>query len=168
MNNYIFFLNFGYAEDSLVGYLSFESVYTYGSAKEAFQDLAKYLKECYQANEPGTHLQPCCVETASKISNPRFCAACGRPISKTTEFDEEAFQDSFLMVLPRSTLSDFPITYNEDDRWLLFNPSEENAGKVVYVHEAEKCILAALGYCLNENTFKALFEEEKTRYGFYG
>lgn len=165
--HYTIFLNFGYAEDSSVGYLPFDSMYTYDSAKEAFQDLAKYLKECYLVNVSEAPVKPCCIETASKLPNPRFCAVCGAPITKTsTEFDEEAFE-VFLSELPKFTINDFPIEWNPEDRWQLLNTADMD-GKVVFVHETEKCVLAALGYCLNENTFDGIFEEERTRYGFYG
>lgn len=137
MKQYSFLLNFGYAEDSHLGFIPFISDKKFPSATDAFIDLAKFLA----ALNPDDSVSECCKNNTSN-----FCPNCGSP-KIIFDFDFEYYSDYFSKMFQLSTLDSYNSLLNDPNEYQRWEPIlPKNLSKSYSVYEAEKCLAVALGY----------------------
>lgn len=166
MKTYSFLLNFGYVEDSGLGFTPFVSDKKFSSTKDAFIDLANFLKDAY-VGEPKPK-KACCIKAT--FTGSKFCGACGKS-TKEPEFDPEGFT-SFVRQIDGASIDSFHseiVDYDEEARWQTNLPEDLNEAKIIY--NAEWCLAAAIGHShRSEVTIEKIFKNHRktNSFSFYG
>lgn len=157
MQKYNIILNFGYAESQGLGYVPFESSKQFASPKEAFIDLANFLKKACEGEKI---LKKCCEK--NKKENINYCPKCGSNLN-TEELDYDTFV-AFLGQIESANFDSYSGLiggYDEDHCW---QPECINLnGNNIIISEAEKCLAAAIGLNYRDNiTIDNIFGKTET------
>jgi hypothetical protein len=159
---YSFFLNFGYAEDGMLGYIPFSSDKKFSSVKEAFIDLANFFKEAFDRKQH--ELKKCC-QSSIKIEESNYCNKCGLYL-KGIKFDKEIYIDFIKNIACADTNSYFGDIIDCDDnaRW---QPEFIGFNDVNIIYVAEKCLAAAIGLSPDDRVnIDSIFEKKSKNNSF--
>ena len=128
-------LNFGFAEESVVGTLIMSAPFEFDAPKDALESLAKDVYERFLA-ATARWQNKCCKEIEPTAAKP-FCPGCGQRL--LDEFDPELFYE-YVRRLPALTLDEFGKADDECD-WLLSSHEDivedMKNDKYIIVNEAE-------------------------------
>lgn len=166
MKKYTFLLSLGYAEGAHTSYFPFTSKKKYAGVKEAFIDLANFLKEKFDEKNDSA-LKSCC-NTALAVKA-YYCCKCGNDLRRVNaEFDIDEF-NIFLEDLSCSDTNGAVelLDYDPDARWQLEMPNSFADIKVV--NTAEHCLAAALGHAYDDRyTIDVIFKNSrKNTFGYW-
>lgn len=167
MNKYCFILNFGYAEDSHLGWVPFSSEKEFASAKDAFIDLSKFFLNSYMERHKEAK---CCASARAKEIN-IYCSKCGNFISEN-ELNEEDFLN-FLVEISTSTVDSYAAHHSSEDDYPEWESSCDSIDSIGYVRffvsEAERCIATAVNHNIyNDRNIDDLFDSlEGNNISFY-
>lgn len=166
MKTYSFLLNFGYVEDSGLSFTPFVSNKKFSSTKDAFIDLANFLKDAF-VGEPKPK-KNCCIKSVS--DGLKFCGKCGKSTEEPA-FNAEHYTD-FVRQIDGASIDSYHsgiVEYDEEARWQTDLPENLNEAKIIY--NAEWCLAAAIGHSKrSEVTVDTIFKDHRktNSFSFYG
>ena len=157
MNKYCFILNFGYAEDSHLGWVPFSSEKEFASVKDAFIDLSKFFLNSYMER----HKEAKCCSSARAKGISTYCSNCGNFIGQN-EFNEEDFLN-FLLEISTSTVDSYAANYSSESDYPEWESSCDAMSLIGYIRffvsEADRCIAMAVGHNIyNDRNVNDLFD----------